>query len=104
MEKLNEDCLDFVRLLDAHEVTYLIVGGYAVAIYGFPRYTGDIDFFIAIAPENAKRLIRVFEEFWFGDLGLRMEDFSIICLVVGYLRWRRERSAPIADRSANFIQ
>lgn len=75
MEKLNEDFLDFIRLLDAHEVAYLIVGGYAVAIYGFPRYTGDIDFFIAIEPENARRLIRVFEEFGFGDLGLTMEDF-----------------------------
>lgn len=75
MERLNEDFLDFIKLLEVHEVDYLIVGGYAVAIHGFPRYTGDIDFFIAIREENATRLVRVFEEFGFGDLGLSKEDF-----------------------------
>ena len=43
METLNEDFLEFIRLLENQEVDYLIIGGYAVALHGFPRYTGDID-------------------------------------------------------------
>jgi hypothetical protein len=56
-------------------VTYLLVGGYAVGYHGFPRYTGDIDFFVAIQRENAKKLLQVFRDFGFGDLGLVEQDF-----------------------------
>jgi hypothetical protein len=82
MQKLNPDFLEFIRLLDAHEVRYLIVGGYAVAFHGFPRYTGDIDFFVAMETENAKRLVRVFEAFGFGDIGIRESDFLTEAQVV----------------------
>jgi hypothetical protein len=75
MERLNQDFLEFIELLEAHEVEYLIVGGYAVGVHGFPRYTGDIDFFIANQESNAKKLVQVFEEFGFGSLGLTKEDF-----------------------------
>jgi len=76
MEMLNEDFVEFARLLEKTDVRYLIVGGYSVALHGFPRYTGDIDFFVALNPENAEKLVRVFEQFGFGDLGLHEEDFS----------------------------
>lgn len=75
MEKLNKDFLEFIQLLEKHQVKYLIVGGYAVGFYGFPRYTGDIDFFVQISPENADKLIRVFNEFGFGEIGLSEADF-----------------------------
>jgi hypothetical protein len=75
MDQLNRDFLEFIGLLDEEAVDYLIVGGYAVGIHGFPRYTGDIDFFVAISRENADRLIRVFERFGFGDIGLTPSDF-----------------------------
>ena len=75
MEKLNEDFRAFIGLLESEEVDYLIVGGYAVAIHGFPRYTGDIDFFVAINEGNAGKLLRVFAEFGFGDIGLSLDDF-----------------------------
>ena len=55
MEKLNKDFLTFIELLESEGVEYLVVGGYAVALHGFPRYTGDIDFFIAINRDNAQR-------------------------------------------------
>ena len=42
MERLNQDFLEFIGLLAEENVEYLIVGGYAVGIHGFPRYTGDI--------------------------------------------------------------
>lgn len=75
MEKLNKDFLEFIGLLESEGVDYLIVGGYAVAIHGFPRYTGDIDFFVAIGEGNATKLLTVFDKFGFGDIGLTREDF-----------------------------
>ena len=75
MEKLNKDFRSFIELLESEEVEYLVVGGYAVAWHGFPRYTGDIDFFVAIHEDNAARLLKVFERFGFGDIGLEKEDF-----------------------------
>jgi predicted nucleotidyltransferase len=82
MDQLNRDFLEFIGLLDEEAVDYLIVGGYAVGIHGFPRYTGDIDFFVATSRENADRLIRVFERFGFGDIGLTPSDFLIEDFVV----------------------
>lgn len=75
MEKLNEDFLEFVRLLEQNDVRYLIVGGYAVGLHGFPRYTGDIDFFVAISEENSSKILTVFESFGFGELDINKSDF-----------------------------
>jgi len=75
MDKLNEDFLEFIRLLEGEKISYLIVGGYAVGIHGFPRYTGDIDFFVAISESNAGGLIRVFQRFGFGTVDIQKEDF-----------------------------
>jgi predicted nucleotidyltransferase len=74
-DRLNKDFLEFIALLEEKGVEYLIVGGYAVGLHGFPRYTGDIDFFVAVTEPNARRLIAVFEAFGFGDIGLQAEDF-----------------------------
>jgi len=76
MDTLNEDFSEFARLLEEADVKYLIVGGYSVALHGFPRYTGDIDFFVAISPENATKLVEVFNVFGFGALGLSKSDFT----------------------------
>jgi predicted nucleotidyltransferase len=75
METLNQDFLEFIGLLENHGVDYLIIGGYAVALHGFPRYTGDIDFFVAVNPENAVKLMNVFNAFGFGDIGIDQNDF-----------------------------
>lgn len=75
MDNLNPDFLAFIGLLDGEKVDYLIVGGYAVGLHGFPRYTGDIDFFVAISPENAANLLQVFDKFGFGGIGLTQGDF-----------------------------
>jgi hypothetical protein len=75
MDKLNQDFREFIELLGSEDVQYLIVGGYAVALHGFPRYTGDIDFFVAINPANAEKLLRVFSRFGFGEIGLTSQDF-----------------------------
>lgn len=73
---------EFVVVLDAHEVDFLIVGGYAVAVHGFPRYTGNLDIFVAVNPRNAEKLVAVFSAFGFGDMGLTPHDFLATDTVV----------------------
>ena len=72
---LNKHFQDFLGLLEKHNVEYVIVGGYAVGVHGFPRYTGAMDVFVAISGENAGRLVEVFGEFGFASLSLKASDF-----------------------------
>ncbi len=72
---LNQDFKKFFQLLNANEVQYLIVGGYAVAFHGHPRYTKDIDVWIWIDPENAARVVKTLADFGFESLGLKENDF-----------------------------
>jgi hypothetical protein len=57
------DFKEFLNLLNAKGVEYLLIGGYAVGYHGYPRATDDIDFWIAVNPTNAARMVEVFEEF-----------------------------------------
>jgi hypothetical protein len=54
--KLQRDLREFVELLTSHRVEFVVVGGHAVAFHGYPRYTGDIDFFVRATPENGARI------------------------------------------------
>ena len=72
---LNKDFKEFIQLLNKHKVRYLVVGGYAVALHGYPHYTKDIDLWIWLNKENAENLIKVLNEFGFSSLGLKTEDF-----------------------------
>jgi hypothetical protein len=73
---LNQDFKEFIQLLNANQVKYLIVGGYAVAIHGHPRYTKDIDIWVQPSAENSLKLIAALIQFGFGSLGLTPEDFQ----------------------------
>jgi len=53
-------------LLDSNRVEYLLIGGYAVGYYGYPRPTGDLDVWIAISPPNAERIATALKEFGFA--------------------------------------
>ncbi|MFH2064217.1 MAG: DUF6036 family nucleotidyltransferase [Pseudomonadota bacterium] len=72
---LSKDFKEFIELLNEHKVRYLVVGGYAVAFHGHPRYTKDLDVWIDLSPENADNIIKALEKFGFGSLGLKPEDF-----------------------------
>lgn len=72
---LSKEFIEFIELLNAHNVRYLVVGGYAVALHGHPRYTKDLDVWIELSPDNAENIINALEEFGFGSLGLKPEDF-----------------------------
>lgn len=72
---LNQDFKEFIQSLNDNSVRYLVVGGYAVALHGHPRYTKDIDIWIEMSPENAANVIGALEQFGFTSLGLRETDF-----------------------------
>jgi len=72
---LNQDFREFIGLLNEKEVKYLVVGGYAVAYHGYPRYTKDIDLWIWLDRENAEKVVVVLKEFGFDSLGIQVEDF-----------------------------
>ena len=72
---LAQDFEDFVKLLNKHQVDYLVVGGYALAFHGKPRHTGDLDIWINSSESNAEKLVNVIQEFGLATLGLTMSDF-----------------------------
>lgn len=71
---LPEDFRDFLKLLNKHQVEYLLIGGYAVFYHGYPRATEDIDFWVAINPDNAQRLVHVMRDF-----GLSLQPLICFC-------------------------
>jgi hypothetical protein len=72
---LEDDLREFIELLNALNVHYLVVGAFAVAYYGYPRFTADLDLFIERSQQNAERLVQVIERFGFDDLNLSADDF-----------------------------
>ncbi len=72
---LSKDFREFIELLNENKVRYLVVGGYAVAFHGYPRYTKDLDVWVELSQDNANKIIEALKEFGFGSLGLKPEDF-----------------------------
>jgi hypothetical protein len=72
---LNQDFKEFIQSLNEHNVRYLIIGGYAVAFHGHPRYTKDLDVWIELAPKNAANILKALTDFGFGSLELTEHDF-----------------------------
>jgi predicted nucleotidyltransferase len=73
---LTFDFKEFAELLNSNGVEYLVVGGYALAAYGHPRYTGDLDFWVGSEPANADRVLVALAQFGFGNLGVTKEDLT----------------------------
>lgn len=72
---LNQDFREFIQSLNANQVRYLVVGGYAVALHGHPRYTKDINIWLELSPDNASNVVKALDQFGFGSLGLQAADF-----------------------------
>jgi hypothetical protein len=73
---LNQDFREFIQLLNDNQVKYLIIGGYAVAVHGHPRYTKYLDIWVEMTSENADRMMTALNQFGFGSLGLSPQDFQ----------------------------
>ena len=74
--KIEKDYEEFLKLLNKHKVKYCIVGAYAVALYGYPRYTKDIDILIEPTQKNSKKILNALREFGFNSLKLKINDFT----------------------------
>ena len=74
--EIQQDFNDLLKLFNAHKVNYLIVGGYALAYHGYPRYTGDIDIYVKPDTLNASKIMIALNEFGFGSVGINQEDFE----------------------------
>ncbi|GMU37153.1 MAG: hypothetical protein AMXMBFR22_13440 [Phycisphaerae bacterium] len=65
--QLPPDFREFLKLLNKHEVRYLVVGGYAVGFHGYPRTTADLDVWVSATPENAARVVAALKVFGFAS-------------------------------------
>ena len=73
---LNQDFKEFIQSLNDNGVRYLVVGGYAVALHGYPRYTKDIDIWVDMTMVNASNILKALDQFGFGSLGVNPSDFT----------------------------
>ena len=72
---LTRDFREFIESLNANSVRYLVVGGYAVALHGYPRYTKDLDVWIEPTAQNAQNVLNALTAFGFGSLDISTDDF-----------------------------
>ena len=73
---VQQDFKDLLALFNEYKIEYMIVGAYALAFHGAPRYTGDIDILVKPEPLNAQRIMAALNKFGFGLVGLKTEDFE----------------------------
>lgn len=71
----EQDFIDFVEFLNINEVKYIVVGAHALAFHGRPRHTGDLDIWIKPEIDNARKIIKVLDDFGFSSPGLTEKDF-----------------------------
>lgn len=67
---IQPDFKELLALLEKHQVEYMIVGGYAVAFHGYPRFTNDIDVFFENSDENINKIISALIEFGFSEVDI----------------------------------
>lgn len=75
MPEFQKDFEDFIALCNQYNLEYLVIGGFAVSIHGYPRTTKDLDVCINKTEENANRIIKILNDFGFGSLNFKIEDF-----------------------------
>ncbi|MGE5359258.1 MAG: hypothetical protein ACM3NQ_09585 [Bacteroidales bacterium] len=73
---MNQDFVDLLRAFVAHDVRFLIVGAYALALHGRPRATGDLDVWVDATPANAPRIFQALASFGAPMSGISQDDFS----------------------------
>lgn len=76
------DFKELLALLNAHKVEYLVVGAFALAHHGVPRFTGDLDILVKPDTDNARRILACLNEFGFASVGLEATDFTELDRVV----------------------
>ena len=72
---LSSGLREFLELLNARGVDYVVVGAHSLAFHGRPRYTGDLDVLVRPSNSNAALLVALLKEFGFGKSEFRPSDF-----------------------------
>jgi len=73
----QQDFKELLACLNARGVDYMVVGGYALAFHGAPRFTGDLDVWVKPEGDNARRVLAALTDFGFGSLDLKEADFTL---------------------------
>ncbi len=73
--QIPKDFREFLKLLNDHGVEYLLVGAHAVNYHGYVRSSGDLDVWVAVGTENAKKLVSVLKEFGFSEKSVQEDLF-----------------------------
>jgi hypothetical protein len=73
---LSNDLREFLELLNARGVEYLVVGAHCLAFHGRPRYTGDLDVLVSQSKTNAMKLVELLREFGFTGSKFTPVDFA----------------------------
>jgi hypothetical protein len=104
----NSDFRELLSIFEKHKIRYLVVGAYAVMKYSEPRFTKDLDLWIATDPENANSVYVALKEFGAPLTNLTAGDFtasnlpsafdSILSLPAAFGRFRPVRIGD-SDRS-----
>ncbi len=121
-KRLPPDFREFLKLLHGARVEYLLVGGYAVGYYGYPRATMDMDVWIAVHPDNATKMSKVMQCFGFpaasvppaifrkkgemvrfGVAPVRLEILTELSGVAFAQCWRRRRRVRVDGIVVNLI-
>jgi hypothetical protein len=79
---LNKDLREFIELLNSNGAEYLVVGAFAVAFHGYPRYTGDLDLFVRPTKANAERVLSALSQFGFGKAGIEVADLQSSGMII----------------------
>jgi hypothetical protein len=74
--EVQPDFRELLALFNANQVEYMVIGGYALAFHGAPRFTGDLDVFVKPDLENARRIIESLDQFGFKSVELSVDDFQ----------------------------
>ena len=72
----SRDFLELLKSFNEYQVEYVVVGAYALAHHGHPRYTGDLDRLVATGPVNAERVVRALSAFGFTSPDIDRSDFE----------------------------
>jgi predicted nucleotidyltransferase len=94
----EKDFLDFLKIINKHQVNYLVIGGYAMAAHDAPRYTKDLDIWIEREEINSEKVIAAICEFGFESLKLTKEDFlsSNVFVQIGFAPVRIDVTSDIS--------
>ena len=74
--EVHPDFSELLKLFSNFDVEYVIVGGYALAYHGAPRYTGDLDLLISTDANNVRRVLSALREFGFSSSTLTEADLT----------------------------